>query len=176
MPDSASPLTVRRAIVPGPDSGPVGRLVGAYLRQTEHEKAVNLQLSPVGHDAELPAGYKAEEVDPESAFGNASVFLAEIDAEAVGVAIARRVGAATEVKRLWAEPQVRGRGIGAALLDAVLQEGPGAVRLSVWDWRTAATRLYESRGFVTVPSWDGRPRLVCMERVCMERAAVEPHP
>jgi GNAT superfamily N-acetyltransferase len=132
---------------------------------------MNLHIPPVGQDEELPAGYKAEEVDPESAFGNASVFLAEIDAVAVGVAIARNVGAATEIKRLWADPQVRGRGIGAALLDAVLQESPGVVRLSVWDWRTPATRLYESRGFVTVPSWDGRPRLVCMER-----GAVEPRP
>ena len=125
----------------------------------------------MGLDEELPANYKAEEEDPESAFGNASVFLAEIDAEAVGVAIARTVGSATEIKRLWADPHVRGRGIGAALLDAVLQASPGVVRLSVWDWRTPATCLYESRGFVTVPSWDGRPRLVCMER-----AAVEPSP
>jgi putative acetyltransferase len=157
--------------VSGPDAGPVGRLVGAYLRQTEREKAVNLQIPPLGQDEELPAGYKVEEEDPQSAFGNASVFLAEIDAVAVGVAIARKVGAATEIKRLWADPQVRGQGIGSALLDAVLQESPGVVRLSVWDWRTPATRLYESRGFVTVPSWDGRPRLVCMER-----GAVEPRP
>jgi GNAT superfamily N-acetyltransferase len=149
----------------------VGRLVGAYLRQTEREKAVHLQLPPVGQDEELPAGYQAEEADPESAFENTSVYLAEIDAEAVGVAIAKNVGAATEIKRFWAAPHVRGRGIGSALLDAVLQESPGVVRLSVWDWRTQATRLYESRGFVTVPSWDARPRLVCMER-----AAVEPHP
>jgi len=164
MPNSSSQLTVRRAIFPGPDSGPVGRLVGAYLRQTEREKAVNLSLSPAGEGAELPANYKAEEDHPESAFKNALVYLAEIDAEAVGIAIAKNVGAATEIKRLWADPDVRGRGIGSALLDAVLQESPGVVRLSVWDWRTQAARLYESRGFVTVPSWDPRPGLVCMER------------
>jgi ribosomal protein S18 acetylase RimI-like enzyme len=99
------------------------------------------------------------------------VYLAEIDAEAVGVAIATNVGTTTEIKRLWAAPHVRGRGIGSALLDTILQDSRGVVRLSVWDWRTQATRLYESRGFVTVPSWDARPRLVCMER-----AAVEPRP
>jgi GNAT superfamily N-acetyltransferase len=130
-----------------------------------------MSLQPLGQHAELPAGYKAEEDDPGSAFGNMSVYLAEIDAEAVGVAIVKDVGAATEIKGLWADPHLRGRGIGSALLDAVLQESPGVVRLSVWDWRSQATRLYESRGFATVPSWDARPRLVCMER-----AAVEPRP
>jgi putative acetyltransferase len=132
---------------------------------------VHLQLRPVGQDPELPARYRAEADHPESAFGNASVYLAEIDAGAVGVAIARNDGAATEIKRLWADPHVRGRGIGSALLDAVLQDSRGVVRLSVWDWRMQAKRLYESRGFVTVPSWDARPRLVCMER-----SAVEPRP
>jgi GNAT superfamily N-acetyltransferase len=142
----------------------VGRLVGEYLRQTELEKAMNLSLPPVGEGAELPAKYKAEVENPGSAFENALVYLAEIGAEAVGIAIAKNLGAATEIKRLWADPQVRGRGIGSALLDAVLQECSGVVRLSVWEWRTQATRLYESRGFVTVPSWDPRPGLVCMER------------
>lgn len=164
MPDSSSPLTVRRAILPGPDAGHVGRLVGAYLRQTEREKAVNLPFPSAGEGAELPANYKAEEDHPESAFENALVYLAEVGAEAVGIAIARKAGVATEIKRLWADPLVRGRGIGSALFDAVLQECPGVVRLSVWDWRTQATRLYESRGFLTVPSWDPRPGLVCMER------------
>lgn len=170
MPKSSSPLTVRRAIVPGPDSGQVGRLVGAYLRQTEREKAVNLSIPPVGEGAELPANYKAEVDHPGSAFENALVYLAEIDAEAVGIAIAKKVGTATEIKRLWADPHLRGRGIGSALLDAVLQESPELVRLSVWAWRAQAARLYESRGFVTVPSWDPRPELVCMERAAVDHA------
>ena len=164
MPASPSQPTVRRALLAGPDSEQVGRLVGAYLRQTEHEKAVNLPLPPLGQDEELPPAYKAEADHPAAAFETAAVYLAEIDAKAVGVAIAKDVGGATEIKRLWADPQIRGRGIGSALLDAVLRESPGVVRLSVWDWRTQAVRLYESRGFVSVPSWDVRPGLVCMER------------
>jgi ribosomal protein S18 acetylase RimI-like enzyme len=164
MPDSPSPLTVRRALLSGPDSEQVGRLVGAYLRQTEHEKAVNLSLPSLGQDAELPPNYKAEVDHPGSVFKTASVYLADVNAEAVGVAISTTAGGATEIKRLWADPQVRGRGVGSALLDAVLRDSPGVVRLSVWDWRTQAARLYESRGFVAVPSWDARPGLVCMER------------
>lgn len=125
---------------------------------------MNLSLPSLGPDEELPPNYQAEVDCPETVFKMASVYLAEIDAEAVGVAIASKARGATEIKRLWADPQVRGRGIGSALLDAVLRESTGVVRLSVWDWRTQAARLYESRGFVTVPSWDARPRLVCMER------------
>ncbi|WP_197497040.1 GNAT family N-acetyltransferase [Arthrobacter sp. B6] len=123
-----------------------------------------MSLPPLEQEEELPPKYQAEVDHPESAFENASVYLAEIHDEAVGVAIAKEVGAATEIKRLWSDPQVRGRGVGSALLDAVLRESPGVVRLSVWDWRTQARRLYESRGFVAVPSWDERPGLVCMER------------
>ena len=119
----------------------------------------------MGQDAELPPNYKAEVDHPGTVFKTASVYLAEVNAEAVGVAISTTAaGGATEIKRLWADPQVRGRGVGSALLDAVLRDSPGVVRLSVWDWRTQAARLYESRGFVAVPSWDARPGLVCMER------------
>lgn len=78
----------------------MGRLVGAYLRQTEREKAANLSLPPAGEGAELPASYKAEVDHPESAFENALVYLAEIDAVAVGTAIAKNAGAAMEIKRL----------------------------------------------------------------------------
>ncbi|HEY8318534.1 MAG TPA: GNAT family N-acetyltransferase [Amnibacterium sp.] len=69
------------------------------------------------------------------------------------------------MKRLWADPARRGLGVGSALLDTVLDRRTGTVRLSVWDWRHDAVRLYKSRGFRRVPSWDPRPRLLCMERI-----------
>ena len=160
---STRPL-VRRATLSGPDSAKVGRLVEDYLRQTEREKAEHLPGAPFSDDDELPASYRAEAANPEAAFAGSSVYLAELGPAAVGVAVIRRAGDATEIKRLWADPGARGRGVGSALLDAVLQEQQEPVRLSVWDWRNAAMRLYLSRGFIRVPSWDARPRLVCMER------------
>jgi len=148
----------------GRDSAKVGRLVEAYLRQTEREKSVHLQRAPFRDNDELPAIYQAEAARPSASYAGASVYLAELGSAAVGVAVVKRAAGAMEIKRLWADPGARGRGVGSALLDAVLQEHQGLVRLSVWDWRDAAMRLYLARGFIRVPSWDERPRLVCMER------------
>jgi ribosomal protein S18 acetylase RimI-like enzyme len=54
------------------------------------------------------------------------------------------------------------------VLDAALRDaedlGASAVRLSVWEWREGAVRLYGSRGFERVSSWDDRERLLCMVR------------
>ncbi len=161
-PISTRPL-VRRAILGGEDSAEVGRLVEAYLRQTEREKAAHLP-GAISDTGELPASYRAEAENPDTAYAGCSVYLAELGSTAVGVAVLRRAEDVTEIKRLWADPGARGRGVGSALLDAVLQEHPEPLRLSVWDWRSDAMRLYVSRGFIRVPSWDERPRLVCMER------------
>ena len=76
----------------------------------------------------------------------------------------RTTADASEVKRLWADPARRGLGVGSVLLDTALRLHAGTIRLSVWDWRHDAVRLYESRGFRRVPSWDPRPRLLCLER------------
>lgn len=65
---------------------------------------------------------------------------------------------------MGAAPAFRGRGIGSALIDTALQTGGGTVRLSVWQWRSDAIRLYPSGGFRRVPSWDPRPALLCKER------------
>jgi GNAT superfamily N-acetyltransferase len=162
-PDHADEVTVRRANLPGADRDHVARLVGAYLWQTEREKADHLGLA-LPRDGQLPRSYQAEIARPERAFADAVVFLAELNGAPVGVAVAKPEAGATEIKRLWADPQVRGRGVGSALIDAVLHATPGAVRLTVWNWRTQAQRLYRSRRFTVVPSWDPRPDLVCMLR------------
>lgn len=152
---------IRAADLRGADAVAVGRLVEDYLRQTESEKVAHGAAPAPASDA-LPDAYRREVDDPADAYGDCRVFVAELDGEVVGVVVLRPDAEGVEIKRLWASPEVRGRGVGSGLLDAAIAAGSGDVRLSVWDWRGDVIRLYESRGFVRVPSWDARPALVCM--------------
>ncbi|MFF7293971.1 GNAT family N-acetyltransferase [Microbacterium sp. NPDC008134] len=150
---------IRPADLRGTDAVAIGRLVEDYLLQTESEKVAH-GAAPAS-DA-LPESYRREVDDPADAYADCAVCVAELDGEVVGVVVLRPDAAGIEIKRLWASPEVRGRGVGSGLLDAAIATGVGDVRLSVWDWRVDVIRLYESRGFVQVPSWDDRPALVCM--------------
>jgi len=154
-------LRLRLADLSGPDADSVSRLVEAYLRQTEKEKATH--VGGPAELADLPERYRQEVADPARAYGSATVHLAELDHAPVGVVVVQQTAGAREIKRLWVDPSARGRRAGSALLDAALNGADTPVRLTVWDWREDAVRLYRSHGFVPVPSWEDRPRLLCME-------------
>jgi GNAT superfamily N-acetyltransferase len=156
--------TVRPWEPDGADAAAVGRLVGAYLRQTEREKAAHLRGESLPLDAKLPARYRQEADDPATAYAEALVLLAELDGLPVGLLVLHPADEATMLKRLWTTPDARGQGVGGALMDAAIAAAPGAARLAVWDWRSAALRLAAARGFAHVASWDDRPRIVCLER------------
>lgn len=148
----------------GPDAAVVGRLVGAYLRQTEREKAAHLRGESLSLDAKLPTRYRLEAEDPASAYASASVLVAEADDALVGVVVLEPGDGATGLKRLWTVPAARGAGVGSALVEAAVEAAPGTLRAAVWEWRNDARRLYAAHGFERVESWDDRPRLVCLER------------
>ncbi|WP_235282343.1 GNAT family N-acetyltransferase [Microbacterium sp. SA39] len=155
---------IRTADLSGSDPAGVSAAVGEYLRQTDAEKHSEGLAPPLDHEGLLPERYRAEVDDPAAAYAGLRVLLAEVAGVVAGVVVVSVHAGAAEIKRLWAAPDVRGRGIGSALLDAAVAVVDGDVRLSVWDWRAGAIGLYESRGFVRVPRWDGRERLVCMIR------------
>lgn len=157
-----NPLDVRPADLAGPDAIEVSRLVKAYLLQTEREKAHHLGTAAT--DSGLPARYADEVEDPARAYTHATAHLAELGGVAVGVVVVQQLAYAVEIKRVWVDPQARGQRAGGALLDAAIAGHDLPIRLSVWDWRDEAIRLYRTRGFVTVPTWDDRPRLICMEK------------
>lgn len=157
-----SRVPIRTADLTTQDASTVGRLVRAYLVQTEREKAER-GLAEMPGILRLPDSYLPEVTETARAYDGYLALLAELDGTACGVAVVRPDTPVAEIKRLWADPEMRGRGIGAALLDAAIAASPGPVRLSVWDWRRPAIGLYESRGFERVEPWDPRPRLICLQ-------------
>ncbi len=143
---------------------PIEPLLLAYHLRTEAEKGA--AVSAVG---ELPPRYRAEVLDPRTAFAADTVLVAGTGGTAVGCVVAcAATGDSLEVKRLWVDPACRGRGVAKALVGAALRHaadtGVGSVRLSVWQWRQDAVGLYERLGFTREDSWDDRPGLVCMRR------------
>lgn len=139
-------------------------LLAAYHLRTEAEKG-----NPVATVDDLPDRYRAEITDPRSAFARETVLVAVLDDSAVGcLVVTAPAGGYSELKRLWTHPAFRGRGIASSLLHAALAEaansGVDTVRLSVWEWRTAAVALYERLGFTPTEPWDEREQLLCMQR------------
>ncbi|WP_310738207.1 GNAT family N-acetyltransferase [Microbispora sp. H10949] len=138
-------------------------LLAAYHLRTEQEKGV-----PVPGVAELPERYRAEVEDPGAAFARDVVLVARRAGTTIGcVVLTEPVGGRAEIKRLWVDPDERGRGVAGALVRAALtrarEAGLRSVRLSVWRWRATAIALYERLGFAVVPSWDAREDLLCLE-------------
>lgn len=140
-------------------------LLLAYHLRTEAEKGAEVAAA-----ADLPERYRAEVVDPRTAFAHDVVLVAVAGGAAVGCVVASAAtGDALEMKRLWVDPACRGRGAAKALVGAVVRHaaatGARSVRLSVWRWRQDAIGLYEGLGFAREDSWDDRPALVCMRLV-----------
>lgn len=157
-------IRVRESTWDDADSTTVSELVRTYLVQTETEKIEHGQAESPAPLTALPERYEREVSDSGTAYADCTTLLAVTEQRPVGVVIVRIDGGEAEIKRLWADPNLRGRGVGSALLDAALALTSGRVRLSVWEWRAPAIRLYESRGFERVASWDEREGLICMER------------
>jgi GNAT superfamily N-acetyltransferase len=98
---------------------------------------------------------------------NAMLLLAERAGSAIGVGALRRHGGdVAEVKRMYVVPDARSLHIGSALLDRLIEEARAmnarVLRLDTCRFMTDAQRLYESRGFVERPPYEGTeipPRL-----------------
>lgn len=157
-------LGIRESLWSEGDTAAVSALVRAYLLQTEAEKHEHGRAESSAPLPLLPPRYEPEVRDPQTAYTDCTTLLADVEQRPAGVVIARVDGGGAEIKRLWADPDFRGLGVGSALLDAALKLTSDQVRLSVWEWRTAAISLYESRGFERVDSWDDRGGLLCMVR------------
>jgi putative acetyltransferase len=156
-------VVIARWTAEGSTSRGLSGLLAAYHMRTEEEKGV-----AVADVTELPERYLVEISDPAAAFADGVVLMAAGADGPVGCVVVAPIDGSVEIKRLWVDPVVRGRGVASALVRAALRHaeeaGVDTVRLSVWEWRANAIALYERLGFTVTRSWDARDRLVCMER------------
>jgi putative acetyltransferase len=157
---SLNTIELRRASFPE-DSGVVSSLLEDYLRQTEAEKAEHGLVPP---NASLPERYRREVASPADSLSGRRVIIARAAGVDCGiVVVGSSASGVSEIHRFWTTPAARGRGVGSTLLREALRGTDRPVRLSVWQWREPAIRLYEKLGFIPAAPWDDRPALLCLE-------------
>ncbi|HYF23251.1 MAG TPA: ribosomal protein S18-alanine N-acetyltransferase [Caulobacteraceae bacterium] len=100
-----------------------------------------------GFDQPWSAGDIAALLEGPGGFG----LLVEQDGAAVGFVLARAIAGEAEILTVAVAPERRGRGIGAALMEAAVRtataQGATAMFLEVAVDNTAALALYERAGF-----------------------------
>ena len=123
---------------------------------SEYQRAIGVDLCFQGFQAEL------ESLPGAYAPPRGRLLLAWVDGEVAGCGALRPLGGdAAEMKRMWVRPAFRGRGLGRAVAEALLQaaraEGYARVRLDTLPVMTEARALYRSLGFVEVPPYNDNP-------------------
>jgi putative acetyltransferase len=88
--------------------------------------------------------------------GEGAFVVAYLDGEPIGCGAVRRLDATTaELKRMYVDPTLRGRGVGRALVEALEREarllGATKVVLETGTRLARALRLYEGMGYLPIP-------------------------
>ena len=117
---------------------------------------------------EDPLSRNAEEFLPPTGL----FLLAVLGGEAVGCGGYRRLDSeVVELKRMYVEPEQRGRGVAKRLLarleEAASAAGARVMRLETGARQPAAIRLYEAAGYARVAPWD--PKVDFRWSVCFEK-------
>jgi putative acetyltransferase len=126
---------------------------GIFLR---YARSLDFDLSFQGFAAEL-AGLPGDYGPPTGC-----LLLALEKSETAGCVALRKIGdGVCEMKRLFINPQQRGKGIGRILTNAVVQEakrlGYKRMRLDTVPSMTSAIGLYRSLGFEEIPPYCHNP-------------------
>jgi putative acetyltransferase len=132
-----------------------------------------------GLDAGLAAIYPPAQrfgpnLKPEQLDGGRGTFLvARDEGRAIGCGAIRLLDVTTaEVKRMYVEPELRGKGVGRAVLTsleaAARQMGVQRLVLETGDQQEAAIALYRRAGFTQLNCWGeyaSSPTSVCFEKL-----------
>ena len=111
--------------------------------------------------------------DPmEVADGKGAFAIARVDGRAVGCGAVRPLQPGFgEIKKMYVEPEMRGRGIARAILatleGAARNLGFATIRLETGTKQPEAIRLYESSGYTPIPKYGefaDDPLSVCFEK------------
>ena len=94
--------------------------------------------------------------DAQVVDGDGAFLVAYLDDVAVGCGAVRRLDEGTaEIKRMYVDPSVRGRGIGRALVEALEREarlvGVTRIVLETGTRLASAIKLYEAMGYAHIP-------------------------
>jgi GNAT superfamily N-acetyltransferase len=133
-------VQIRRSTLGSPDAARLIAALNAELTTTFPEPgATHFSLS-----------------DAQVAADNGAFLIAYLNDVAVGCGAVRRMNEATaELKRMYVDPSVRGRGIGRALVEALEHEARliGATRivLETGARLARAIKLYEAMGYTRIP-------------------------
>lgn len=140
------------------------------VRDDEHEAVARLTVAAYDHVGRVSDDYRIHLADVGSRVDDdTTVLVALDDGEVVGsVTVASACSEHFEhrghgdggFRMLAVDPAAQGRGVGRALLDAVLEHGrkQGWRRLAIttMTWMHGAHRMYERAGFVRRPDRDVR--------------------
>ena len=133
-------IHIRRSTLASPDAGELIAALNAELTTTFPEPgATHFSLS-----------------DAQVIPGDGAFLVAYLDDAAVGCGAVRRLDQTTaEIKRMYVNPSVRGRGIGRALVEALEREarliGVTKIVLETGTRLASAIKLYEAMGYAHIP-------------------------
>ena len=140
-------------------------------------EALTTELAGGGYSAEQTFGYSAARL----AASGVHLVAAEVDGEVDGEVGRRLVGLGgvevepdgehAELKRFYVEPEHRGSGVAAAVLDALVDHarraGCRVLRLETGDAQHAALAFYRRHGFADVDRFG--PYVASATSVCLAR-------
>jgi GNAT superfamily N-acetyltransferase len=139
-------------------------LISAAALLRAYAKSLSVDLAPQGFSQELdslPGPY----APPQGA-----LLLAKRGDHVLGCIALKPLAPprVAEIKRLFVRPQVRGKGVGKALVEAVIAVaqalGYGEIKLDTLPQMEGAIALYKSNGFVSIPPYGSHPYpgLICL--------------